>query len=173
MTGYPIYPSLLAFDLARLTEQVAAVEAAGAAGLHLDVMDGQFVPNLTFGPLLVEAIRPHTHLPIWAHLMTYTPEALIAPLTAAGATRIYAHPEATPHIHRVLGAIRAAGVEAGVAINPGTPVSLLEPLLDLTDGILLMSVNPGFGGQRFIPSTYARLRQLTALLATTGHTPTI
>jgi ribulose-phosphate 3-epimerase len=171
--AYPIYPSLLAFDFATLGEQVARVEAAGAAGLHFDIMDGQFVPNLTFGPMVLHALRPRTALPFWAHLMVYTPEALIAPLRDAGASRLYMHPESTPHIHRVLSMVKDAGMETGIAINPGTPIAMLEPVLALADGVLLMSVNPGFGGQPFIPATLGRLRELRALMARLGVSPTV
>ncbi len=173
MNNYPIFPSLLAFDFAFLQRQVAEVAAAGAAGLHFDLMDGQFVPNLTFGPMVLAALRPHTALPFWAHLMTYNPEALIEPLAQAGTTRVYLHPESTPHIHRVLGQVRAAGMEVGVAINPGTPVDILEPVLELVDGVLVMSVNPGFGGQAFIPSSIGRVAQVQALAQRLGLTPSI
>lgn len=172
-TPFPIYPSLLAFDFSHLRDQVATVEAAGAAGLHFDLMDGQFVPNLSFGPLVPAALRSLTGLPFWAHLMVYTPEALIGPLAEAGATRLYLHPESTPHIHRALSQVRQAGMEAGVAINPGTPITMLEPILDLVQGVLVMSVNPGFGGQAFIPNTYERLRQLRALMDRLGVSPSI
>ena len=162
--GFPINPSLLAFDFACLRDQIAAVEAAGAAALHFDVMDGHFVPNLTFGPLMLEAVRPLTRLPFHAHLMVYHPETYIAPLAAAGAARLYIQPEATPHIHRVLGEVRAAGLEPAVAINPGTPLVMLEPILDLVEAILVMSVNPGFGGQPFLPSAIGRVAELSARL---------
>jgi ribulose-phosphate 3-epimerase len=170
---FPLYPSLLSFDFARLGEQVAVLEAAGAAGLHFDMMDGQFVPNLTFGPMVLQAVKARTALPCWAHLMVYRPEELIPALADAGAARVYIHPEATPHVHRVLGLIKQRGMEAGIAINPGTPITSVEPVLDLLDGILMMSVNPGFGGQAFIPSTLLRLRELRALLDRNGVTPDI
>ncbi|HEX2950626.1 MAG TPA: ribulose-phosphate 3-epimerase [Armatimonadota bacterium] len=170
---YPIFPSLLAFDFANLATQVAEVEAAGAAGLHFDLMDGQFVPNLTFGPMVLQALRPHTSLPLWAHLMVYTPEALIETLAKAGASRLYLHPESTPHIHRALGQVRKAGMEVGVAINPGTPINVLEPLLDMVDGVLIMSVNPGFGGQAFLPSAIGRVKQVVELSKSLGVSPTI
>lgn len=169
LTGaYPIHPSLLAFDFACLREQIVQLEAAGAAGFHFDLMDGQFVPNLTFGPMLLAALRPHTRLPLWAHLMVHTPEALIESLHAAGADRVYLHPESTPHIHRALGQVRQAGMEVGVAINPGTPLGMLEPILELVDGVLIMSVNPGFGGQSFIPSAIDRVCELCRMLARLG-----
>lgn len=170
---YPIYPSLLSFDFAQLGVQVAEVEASGAAGLHFDLMDDQFVPNLTFGPMVVKALRPHTQLPLWAHLMVYHPEKLVDALAAAGANRLYVHPESTPHIHRLLMQIREAGMEAGVSINPGTPVITLEPIIEMVDGVLLMSVNPGFGGQEFIPSSIMRVAQLRDLIDRLGVTASI
>jgi ribulose-phosphate 3-epimerase len=173
VNAFPIYPSLLSFDFACLGTQVAELAAAGAAGLHFDVMDGQFVPNLTFGPLVVKALRPITDLPFSAHLMVYTPEALIGPLADAGANRLYLHPESTPHIHRVLGQVRDAGLEVGVAINPGTPIIMLEPLLELVDGVLVMSVNPGFGGQSFLPTTFGRLAELRDLMMRHGVSPSV
>ena len=166
--SFPVFPSLLAFDFTCLAGQIAALEDAGAAGFHFDIMDGQFVPNLTFGPMVMRAMRPYTPLPFWAHLMVYTPEALINEFAAAGANRLYVHPESTAHIHRALSQVREAGLEAGVAINPGTPLCVLEPLLDIIDGVLLMSVNPGFGGQPFLPSTYDRLHQLRTMLDRAG-----
>jgi ribulose-phosphate 3-epimerase len=169
----PIYPSLLAFDFSCLASQVALLADAGAAGFHFDLMDGQYVPNLTFGPMLLKALRPVTTLPFWAHLMVYTPEAYIDQLAAAGAARVYLHPESTPHIHRVISQARQAGMEVGVVINPGTPIMMLEPLLEMVDGVLLMSVNPGFGGQPFIPQTLGRLRQLRALMTRSGVSPSV
>ncbi|HEY3378663.1 MAG TPA: ribulose-phosphate 3-epimerase [Armatimonadota bacterium] len=170
---FPIYPSLLAFDFARLAEQVAVVEAAGAAALHFDLMDGQFVPNLTFGAMVLKALRPQSKLPFGAHLMVYNPEALIDGLADAGATRVYVHPEATPNIHRVLLQIREAGMEPALAINPGTPILNLEPLLEISDAVLVMSVNPGFGGQAFLPSAVGRVAQLCALAQQLGVSPCI
>ncbi|MHB9134033.1 MAG: ribulose-phosphate 3-epimerase [Armatimonadota bacterium] len=170
---FPIYPSMISTDLTRLGEQVAELEAAGAAGLHFDVMDGQFVPNLTFGALLVAAVRSVTSLPIYAHLMVYTPEALIAPLAKAGATRLYLHPESTVHIHRALMQVRDAGMEVGVAINPGSPLVLSEPLLEMVDGVLVMSVNPGFGGQEFIPAAIQRVVQLRAMMEQLQVSPSV
>lgn len=170
---YPIYPSLLAFDFAHLADQVAELEAAGAAGFHFDIMDGQFVPNLTFGPMVLQAVRRHTSLPCWAHLMVYTPEALINEFAEAGADRLYLHPESTPHIHRALSLVRNAGMQVGVAINPGTPMQVLEPVLELVDGVLVMSVNPGFGGQPFLPAAVGRVAQLRALMDRLGVAPSI
>ena len=169
----PIFPSLLAFDFARLAEQVAVLDGAGAAGFHFDLMDGQFVPNLSFGPMLLKALRATTALPFWAHLMVYTPEAYIDQLAKACAARVYIHPESTPHIHRVLTQVRMAGMEVGVVINPGTAMVTLEPLLEMVDGVLLMSVNPGFGGQPFIPATLGRLRQLGEMMARQGVSPSV
>lgn len=171
--AYPIYPSILAFDFARLAEQVAAVEAAGAAGLHFDVMDGHFVPNISFGPLVLRSLRPHTKLPFYAHLMIYTPELYIEPIVKAGADRVYLHPEATPHIHRALGMVREAGAEVGVAINPGTPLNVLEPILGMVDGVLIMSVNPGFGGQAFIPAAIGRVAELRRMMLKLDVSPSV
>lgn len=171
--SFPIFPSLLAFDFARLAKQVRVLDGAGAAGFHFDLMDGQFVPNLTFGPMLLKALRPVTALPFWAHLMVYTPEAYIEQLAAAGAARVYLHPESTVHIHRALSQVRNAGLEVGVCINPGTPLVTLEPLLEMVDGVLIMSVNPGFGGQAFIPATLGRLRQLCQMMARLGVCPSV
>lgn len=165
---YPIFPSVLAFDFADLRTQVALLTAAGASALHFDIMDNQFVPNLTFGPMVLKALKAHTPLPCNAHLMVYTPEALVAPMADAGATRLYLHPESTPHIHRALGQVREAGMEAAVAINPGTPLVVLEPLLAMIDAVLVMSVNPGFGGQAFIPAAIGRVAALREMVARSG-----
>jgi ribulose-phosphate 3-epimerase len=137
------------------------------------MMDGQFVPNLTFGPMVLRDVHACTALPCWAHLMTSNPEALIDALAEAGAARVFIHPEATPHVHRALGQIREAGMETGLAINPGTPISMLEPVLEMVDGVIVMSVNPGFGGQAFIPAAIARVRELCALAQRLGVSPTI
>jgi len=163
--------SLLSADLARLAEVVRASEEAGVDRFHLDVMDGHFVPNLTFGPVLIEAVRRETRLPLDAHLMVEAPERLVPDVIRAGADLVAFHIEATPHPHRLLGAIREAGARAGLALNPGTPIEAVRDLLELTDQILVMSVNPGFAGQRFIPRTYARLERLAALLAAEGKRP--
>lgn len=168
-----IYPSLLSFDFSCLRAQIVALTAAGAAGFHFDVMDGQFVPNLTFGALVPRALRPHTPLPFAAHLMVYTPEALIDPLVKAGVSCLYLHPESTPHIHRALGRVRDAGAVPGIAINPGTPLVMLEPVLELVEAILVMTVNPGFGGQAFIPTSLGRVAELRALLERRGLHPAI
>lgn len=163
-TDFPVFPSLLAFDFTCLAGQIAELDHAGAAGFHFDVMDGQFVPNLTFGALVVRTLRPYTPLPFRVHLMVYTPEMLIEEFAAAGANRLYIHPESTPHIHRVLSQVRQAGLEVGVAINPGTPLNVIEPVIDLLDGVLLMTVNPGFGGQPFLENSYRRIAKLRTML---------
>lgn len=172
-TGFPIAASILAFDFARLGEQVTALTAAGAASFHFDVMDMHFVPNLSFGPMVMAAVRPLTSRPFHAHLMTEAPERYIPLYAKAGAQRVYVHVEATPHINRALAQVREAGMEPGVTLNPGTPISTLEPVLNLVDAVLIMSVNPGFGGQTFLPVTYRRLDALRDLCATLGVTPAV
>ncbi len=163
-----IAASILAADFTRLAEAVAESEAAGVDRLHLDVMDGRFVPNLTFGPVVVEAIRKVSSLPLEIHAMVVEPERLAPDLIQAGASLLAFHLEATPHPHRLLESIRAHGAKAAIAINPGTPVEALVDLLELTDQVLLMSVNPGFAGQRFIPRTYRKLERLAALRRAEG-----
>jgi ribulose-phosphate 3-epimerase len=155
-----IAPSLLSCDLANVASEVASVEAGGADLLHFDVMDGVFVPNLTFGPVLCGAVRRITRLPLDVHLMVADPASLLQPFVAAGAARISVHVEATPHLHRVLDAIRALGARPGVALNPLTPIVALEQAWPFVDFILLMTVNPGFGGQRFIPEMLGKLAAL-------------
>ncbi|HEY8394056.1 MAG TPA: ribulose-phosphate 3-epimerase [Thermaerobacter sp.] len=169
--GPVLAPSLLSADFARLGEQVREAEAAGADWLHLDVMDGHFVPNLTFGPMIVAAVRRLTRLPLDVHLMVERPEPLLEDFVAAGADLITVHVEATPHVHRAIQEIRRRGLRAGVAINPGTPVAAVEPLLGEVDLVLVMSVNPGFGGQAFLPLALDKLRALRRMLASAGHRP--
>jgi len=156
--------SILSADFARLAEVVRESEAAGVDRFHLDVMDGHFVPNLTFGPVVIEAVRKATDRPLDVHLMVNAPERFVPDAIRAGADAVVFHLEATPHPHRLLGAVREAGARSGIAINPGTPVETLRDLLELADQILVMSVNPGFAGQAFIPRTYRRLARLKALM---------
>ncbi len=158
-----ISPSILAANFASLEREIHAAEAGGARQIHVDVMDGHFVPNLTVGVPVVTSIRPVTTVPIEVHLMIDNPGSFIDRFAHAGADRIYVHQEATPHLDRVLNAIRERGLEAGVAINPSTPPSLLEEVLDLVSAVLVMSVNPGFGGQRFIPRSLAKIRELAEM----------
>jgi ribulose-phosphate 3-epimerase len=157
-----IVPSILSADIARLGEQVREAEAGGADRLQIDVMDGRFVPNITFGPLVVEAIRPLTSLPLEAHLMIVEPERYVEDFAKAGADVIIVHQEVSPHLHRTVQQIKQLGKSAGVAINPATPAGMLEEILPDLDLVLAMTVNPGFGGQDFIPilSKLRHLRQM-------------
>lgn len=154
-----IAPSMLSADFARLGEEVRAIEAAGADLLHFDVMDNHYVPNLTVGPLVCQAIRPHLALPIDVHLMTEPVDALIPLFAAAGANIISFHPEASRHVDRTLGMIRECGCRAGLAFNPATPLSWLDHVMDRLDLVLIMSVNPGFGGQSFLPASLAKVAE--------------
>jgi ribulose-phosphate 3-epimerase len=164
-----IAPSLLAADFGRLREEAIAVERAGADWLHLDVMDGHFVPNLSFGTAVLKALRPHVTLPFDVHLMIAPADPYIAAFAEAGADHIAIHVEAGPHLHRSLQLIRSLGKSAGVAINPATPAVAVAEVLDLVDIILVMTVNPGFGGQAFIESTLPKITQLRQMADATGR----
>ena len=153
-------PSLLSADFARLNDEVREVESAGADWLHLDIMDGHFVPNITAGPLLVQALRPLTKLPLDCHLMVSEPEKWIVPFAKAGADIITIHAEATKQLSRLLTEIRGHGIKAGVSINPATPLTAIEKILDEVDLVLIMSVHPGFGGQKFIESSISKVTRL-------------
>ncbi|MEK5236780.1 ribulose-phosphate 3-epimerase [Paenibacillus sp. FSL L8-0470] len=155
-----IAPSLLSADFAALGTEVAEAEASGADWIHVDVMDGHFVPNITLGPPIVKAVKSHTSLPLDVHLMIEKPERYIADFAAAGAAVITVHAEACVHLHRVIHQIKELGLMAGVAINPGTPASAVREVLEDVDMVLVMTVNPGFGGQAFIPHTLCKIRQI-------------
>lgn len=159
-----VAPSLLSADLARLAEEAKRMEECGADWLHVDVMDGRFVPNLTMGIPVVECLRRHTRLPLDVHMMVEEPERYVERFARAGADLISVHAEATRHLHRALGLVRAAGKKAGVALNPGTPLGEVEEVLDEIDLLVVMSVNPGFGGQAFIPAALPKLGQAAKLL---------
>ena len=158
--GARIAASLLAADFARLGEEVAAIEAAGADYLHFDIMDGHFVPNLTIGPAVVGALRSHCSLPFDVHLMISPVDAYVPAFAAAGADIITVHAEAGPHLHRTIQLIRSHDAKAGVSINPGTPAAAVKPVLDEVDLVLVMTVNPGFGGQRFIAGQLEKVRRV-------------
>jgi ribulose-phosphate 3-epimerase len=158
-----IAPSILASDFAHLADEVRKMEEGGAEVLHVDVMDGHFVPNISIGIPVVQCLRKATHLPLDVHLMIEQPEVYIPEFIRAGANRVLVHQEATAHLDRALAMIREAGAEAGAVINPATPVLMLTDVLEKVDTVLVMSVNPGFGGQKFIPNALEKIRQLNAL----------
>jgi len=165
-----ILPSILSADFARLGEEVATVEAAGCRMLHVDVMDGHFVPNLTIGPPVVKSLRKITHLILDVHLMITDPDRYAPLFIEAGANHVLVHQEVCPHLDRTLRMIQSEGAKAGVVINPATPVALLEDVLGVVDQVLVMSVNPGFGGQKFIPYALDKVRKLAALRRDRGLT---
>ncbi|WP_374390711.1 ribulose-phosphate 3-epimerase [Brevundimonas sp.] len=163
-----ICPSILASDFSRLGEEVRALDAAGADWIHIDVMDGHFVPNLTMGPDIVKAIRPHTRLPFDVHLMVAPVDNWLEAYREAGADILSVHPESGAHLHRTLGRIRQLGAKAGIVFNPATPLSILEEVVDLVDLVLIMSVNPGFGGQKFIDSALRKIERTRGILDRAG-----
>jgi ribulose-phosphate 3-epimerase len=163
-----IVPSVLSADMARFGEEVAALEAAGCDLIQWDVMDGQYVPNLSFGPDVIAAARPHTTLPFEAHLMTFTPEVLAPRYVEAGCTRLIVHAESVVHLHRTLGFVATLGATAAVAMNPATPASAVSHVLDLVDQVLVMTVNPGFGGQRYIATMVPKIAEIRAMIDAAG-----
>jgi ribulose-phosphate 3-epimerase len=169
MPAVRIAPSILSSDFAHLADEIAAVEQAGADLLHVDVMDGHFVPNLTIGPPIVESIRKVTSLPLDCHLMVTNPDDFIEDFAKAGANYITVHVETCPHLHRTIQFIKEKGLKAGVTLNPATPLVTIEAILPDVDLLLIMSVNPGFGGQRFIPGVLDKIRRARALIDGTGN----
>lgn len=163
-----IAPSVLPADFARLGEEVAALEAAGVDLIQWDVMDGQFVPNLTFGPDVIKSARSHCTVPFEAHLMVLTPDVMAEQYVDAGCSRLIVHAEACPHLHRTLGNINSMGVRGAVALNPATPASTVEHVLDLVDLVLVMTVNPGFGGQEYIPTMEPKIAEIRRMIDDAG-----
>jgi ribulose-phosphate 3-epimerase len=172
-TRVVIAPSILSADFGRLAEEVAAIESAGADWVHVDVMDGRFVPNITIGPIIVEAVKRATKLPLDVHLMIVEPEKYIGDFVRAGAATIGVHVEACPHLHRTLAQIREAGARACAVMNPSTPAAAVEPVLGDLDQVLVMTVNPGFGGQSFIHSMLPKIQQLRSWIDVRGLAVTL
>jgi ribulose-phosphate 3-epimerase len=164
-----ISPSILSADFAALGQAVRDIDEAGADMIHIDVMDGHYVPNLTIGPMVVKSLKPHSNKPFDVHLMVAPVDPLIPAFIEAGADIISIHPDSGPHPHRTLQTIKAAGVKAGLVLNPGTPVDVIDPVIDMLDLIMIMSVNPGFGGQSFISSQLEKIRQVRAKIDASGR----
>ena len=164
-----ISPSILSADFAKLGEEVAAIDKAGADLIHVDVMDGHFVPNITIGPGVVKALRPHSKKPFDVHLMISPVDQFVADFVEAGADIVTVHPEAGPHTHRTVGLIKSLGAKAGIALNPGTPAKMLDYLIDEIDLVLVMSVNPGFGGQSFIESQLRKIEMIRKRIDDSGR----
>jgi ribulose-phosphate 3-epimerase len=164
-----IAPSILSADFSKLAQEIVDADRSGGDWIHVDIMDGHFVPNITFGPLIVKAVRPYTQLPFDVHLMIERPEAYLKEFADAGADRITVHAEACVHLHRVIHMIKELGLPAGVALNPATPLSVLDHILEDVDLVLLMTVNPGFGGQSFIPNALPKIRALRKRLQEIGR----